>query len=285
MFSRFARDAGQRSAVAAHLVKELVGRTLLRSRQIELRLIVREAHVEHFPIPRGERARVAAFERHGVQVRIAGTLRLKVNLAIVLHPAQGVGAGPSDPGVVAIVRQFAGFAGGGVERENPAVLEVGRTAGDHGFGAVVGPDRHAQLKIAILRRGRARGRHRFRFVAMRDCSRRRAGGALAVIHPRHLAGFGIENGDAGGRLAVPHVGAPIDVFHVAGIGNVVRHHGRLGGSGLPHSGENVLLVGRKLQLADSLRPGEIERFALRRQGLALRFGFVLSGDALAHRLD
>ena len=245
------RDAGERAALAGHLVQELVGRPFGVGDQVELGFVLRLADVEHFPFAGGQRARLAAIERDGVELGVARLFADEVDFAIVLQPAERVGGAlrTADPRVVMNVDQHAGLAGSRIEGENPAVFVVGGARGDHGFGAVLAPDGSAHLDIAILRA---------------------AGLLLSVIHPFHLAGLDVDDGEARSALAVADIGAARDVFGVGAVGDVVGNDGVLGGRGgsFEDGGDHVLLVGRELQCAGGLAGLQGERLARGASGCA-----------------
>ena len=144
-------DAGERAAVAGHFVEKLVGRAIGVGNQVELGFVPGLAHVEHLPIAGGERARFAAVEGDGVELGVAGLLTDEEDLAIVLHPAEGVGGAlrSADPGVVMDVDQGAGLAGGRIESEEPAVFVVGGAGADHALGSVFAPDGGAHLDVTL----------------------------------------------------------------------------------------------------------------------------------------
>src|SRR4051812_34856475 len=111
MPSRRRGEAGQRTAIAWPLVEVLVGPILLAAGDEELRFVARLPHVRHFPIARSERPWIAAIERHGIELREACPLRLEVDIAIVLHPAERHGAGSAHPRVIVFGEEHARLAG------------------------------------------------------------------------------------------------------------------------------------------------------------------------------
>ncbi len=163
------------------------------------------------------------------------------------------------------IDQGAGLAGGGIEGEEPAVFVVGGAGGDDGPGSVFAPDGRAQLEIALLRAG---------------------GLLLAVIHPLHFAGLHVEDGEAGSALAVADVGAAGDVLGVGAVGDEVGDDGVFGGRGgrFEDAGDDVLFVGRELEVAHGLARLESERLAggILRTLLLLLFAEF---DALADYLE
>src|ERR1039458_7488308 len=252
-------EAGERAAVTGHFVEELVGGAIGAGNQVELRLVPGLAHVEHLPIAVGERARFAGVERHGVELCVAGLFADKVDFAIVLHPAEGVGGTlrTADPGVVVDVDQYAGLAGGWIEGEDPAVFVIGGAGADDGLGSVLAPDGRAHLDIAVVGDGRAAASGGgFGACGFGAGGYRRGCGHpfLAVVHPLDFAGLHVEDGKARGALGVADIGPAGNVFGVDAVGDEVGDDGVLGGRGgrIENARDDVLFVRRELQRAHGL---------------------------------
>ncbi len=126
-------------------------------------------------------------------MRVAGLFRLVVDFAIVLHPTDGVGRAlrSADPRVVMLRSQHARFPGGWIERQNPAILEVSGARHDHGLVARFVPDRLSHLHVALWGRGS------------------RGGGFLTVVHPLHVARYGIKQRETRPPLRVAYERAAV----------------------------------------------------------------------------
>src|SRR4030095_14724569 len=101
----------------------LAGMHLTGSKK-ESALVIRQLNTGDFPLARCELFSLAAFIRDRVQMSVAGSLGLKVDVLIVLHPSDRECAGAVYPCVVVFVHDNASLSGHGIERENPTVLVV-----------------------------------------------------------------------------------------------------------------------------------------------------------------
>src|ERR1035437_6535990 len=110
---------------------------------------------------------------------------------------------------------------------------------------------------------------------------------LAVIHPFHLAGLHVEDGEARSALGVADIGAAGEVFGVSAVADEVGNDGAFGGRGgrFEDARDDVLFVGRELQSAGGLA-------RLQGEGLACGGGlqcalllFFALFDALADHLQ
>ena len=156
--------------------------------------------------------------------------------------------------------QSARFAGGGVERENPAVLIVGRARDQKRLGARFIPDRRLQLNLAI---------------------------AEAGVDPFHLAGRDVENRGTLFVLRLADVRVAVDVLRVRRFGDVIRHVFVLHAvRGFRDHRDDGLSIGSKFEAIRVLPGLQLERLALRPLILfALRFRFFADCLALLHGED
>jgi len=131
----------------------MLARVALAGGEEEPALVSRKNRTVHFPIARSERRRLSAFERNCIEVRVAGALGLEIKIPIRFHPTQCEPARPIHPRVVMIVFDDARFAGGFIQRQNPAILVIGCPSQQRGLGTVFRPDRLRQLDVAFLSTG------------------------------------------------------------------------------------------------------------------------------------
>src|SRR5262249_46772704 len=93
--------------------------------------------------------RLAPFDRGGVEVRPPVALRLKVDGLVVAEPSESERAGAAHPGVVVLMIQNFGLAGGRIDQKRPTVLVVGRAGKSYGVFAVLRPLRVEKLHVAF----------------------------------------------------------------------------------------------------------------------------------------
>src|SRR5437764_1234513 len=84
-------------------------------------------------------------------MRVAGPLRLKINVLIVLHPPQRERARPIDPRVVVLGHDHSSLARRRIEREDPAVFVISGASRDDCFGSIFGPEWLRELDITVAR--------------------------------------------------------------------------------------------------------------------------------------
>ena len=186
-------QAGERAALAVHLIEVIfVGAVLAGGEEERATCRATAAALSTSQLPEVRARGSPPSNGDGVKLRVAGALGLEVDFAIVLHPAQRCWRRDRPPRRCrGRVIQNARLAGGGVEREDPAVLEIGGAAG---------PQRRVVARLRTRRAGR-------------NCDGASRGTCRAAFWPwsAHLtspvAASMMARRDA--RLAVAHVGAPV----------------------------------------------------------------------------
>src|SRR5499433_515656 len=82
-------------------------------------------------------------------MRPSVSLGLKVDSLVVAEPSERERAGPAHPGVVVLMIQNFGLAGGRINQERPAILVVSRAGERDGVFAVLRPLRVENLHVAF----------------------------------------------------------------------------------------------------------------------------------------
>src|SRR5262245_64398963 len=80
------------------------------------------------------------------------SLGLKVDSLVVAEPSERERAGPAHPGVVVLMIQNFGLAGGRINQQRPAILVVSRAGERDGVFAVLRPLRVENLHVAFALR-------------------------------------------------------------------------------------------------------------------------------------
>ncbi len=209
---------------------------------------------------------------------------------VVGQELHGGAAEPAAPGLAhprIVVQQVddAGLAGFGIERHVPAVLVVGRAGGRDDVLAVIGDDGHRPPDVAFRpARGPALGNGRPRCLGGLLASGVRDRRREAAIGEHALAGLEVQDAEQPAVLRVADVRPRRNVLGVGGLGDVVRHDGRLHADrALGNHDKDVGVVGREHQIGGRLAILELEG----RQPvlLLLVLGLLLVGLLFLDKVD